>query len=507
MKQYSPSWKISGSLLSFILTYWIIFLNPVINHDGILYLQTADLFLQGDWSGAVNLYPWPFYPLIIAILSKFTSLALESSAHLITALSAAMLTYVFLVLLQEIDREKTVPFFIAVFVIVFFSELNETRNLIVREHGYWSFYLLALLLFLRFYRLPTIFYGLGWNMCMIIATLFRIEGLVFLVLLPVLFLLRKDLRLLTRCRQFLAANCLTMGLVLGGLLLFFTGLLPEWLNSSRLTDPLFFLNRLQDALGGGLAENAAVIEDEILNKYSGDAAIWAALAIPLIIIGLALIKALTPLYAVLLCWQPGRNISRLRNLEGAVFLWAVFLNLLIFVVVTLARYFLFERFVLPLVFLLLLVLCFTLAALYARWKKEGGRQQPWRKKWIYYLLCLLLIVNSGEALFHLPGDSKRYLKTAGIWLRENVDQDARIFTNNIKLRFYSGKLDNEDLPAHEIIAEESLRNWLREEYDYYALWLDHRSSLSGDEVDTLMGGGPLHRFANNRGDQVLIYRR
>ncbi len=493
-------------MLSFTLSYWIIVLNPVINYDGILYLQTADRFLQGDWGGGLSLYAWPFYSLIVAAVSTITSLNLESSAHLITAFSAAMLTYVFLSIVDELDKEGIIPFFIAAFVIVFFSELNETRNMIIRGHQYWAFYLLAIFCFLRFYKTAALRYGIGWNCSILIATLFRIEGIVFLLILPFVLLFCRYWKWAIRVRNFLAAHLLNMAVCLALLGLYWAGADLGWFFKSRLVSLLSFVERFWAALAGGLADNVDVIQGSVLNIYSEDAAVWVALLIPGIIIIMALVNALTPLYTLLLCRRPGRVIAHLKGREGTVLIWVMALNLLIFVVATLVHYYFFERYVMPLVFILLFLLSFDLAVVFHNYRGRV-RGRPHRRKWVYYLLALILVANSGEALIHLPGDSKRYLKIAGVWLKQNVSEDATIFTNNIKLRFYSGRLDNGNLPAHEMITVEKVRVWKEGNYDYLAFWVDHRGKVSVSYINELIGYKPIQKFSNREDDFVLIYRK
>lgn len=500
--------KILASLISFALCYWLIFLDPVINLDGILYMRVADQFLQGNWARAFDLYPWPFYSLVIAAVSKVTFLGLEASAHLITASCAALLTYVFISMIHELDRDKTVPFVIASFVIVFFSELNETRAMVIRGHGYWSFYLLAILCFSRFYRLPRPSYAWGWNLSMIIATLFRIEGLVFLLLLPLALLFRQGWSIKAKLKHFLTAHLLTLTGCFGILVLYLAGLDMGWLAKSRLSEPLSSIQQFWAALSGGVAEHAAIIEDRLLNKYSADAAIWVALIIPVIISILTFIKALTPIYTLILCWKPGRSLSRLQAWAKPALLWVVFLNLLIVAVAVLNRYFYTERFVMPLVLILLLIIGFTLSALYDSWRQNGGRQQSWPRKGVYYAIVLILIANSGEALVNDAGHvSKKYLKDAGNWLQRNTAEDARIFTNNVRVSFYNGDLENTRRRPKTMITADRLKKWSKGDYDYLALWVEHHDELSENEVSGRMGEKPLQRFANDEGDQVLIYRQ
>ena len=53
--------RFSAAMVSLLLSAWCVYLDNVVNNDGILYLRGAELIADGDWQGAVELYKWPFY--------------------------------------------------------------------------------------------------------------------------------------------------------------------------------------------------------------------------------------------------------------------------------------------------------------------------------------------------------------------------------------------------------------------------------------------------------------
>ena len=69
-------------------------------------------------------------------------------------------------------------------VILLSHELNSVREYIIRDHGFWTFYLSSLFFLLRFFKKPIKSYALGFSLSLAIATLFRVEGSLFLLFLP-----------------------------------------------------------------------------------------------------------------------------------------------------------------------------------------------------------------------------------------------------------------------------------------------------------------------------------
>ena len=139
--------RLAAALVSLLLSAWCIFLDDVINNDGILYLRTADLIGRGEWQTAVESYKWLFYPLLIAALDKLTGIGLELSAHVLNAGFTALTVAAFISLIRELGGSRSAITAAAVLVLLF-PGLNEYRSFVIRDAGFLAFYMLALLLFM-----------------------------------------------------------------------------------------------------------------------------------------------------------------------------------------------------------------------------------------------------------------------------------------------------------------------------------------------------------------------
>ena len=207
--------RIPATIISFFLSAWSVFLDDVLNNDGILYVRVADLLVHGEWDIAFNLYKWPFYSLLIAVTGQVTGFSLEYSAHLLNAVLAALIIVCFISLVREVGGDsKTVV--AAAFVVLLYPGINEYRSFIGRDAGYIAFYLLSLLLFFKYANSPRFGYAIGWASSIFIAALFRIEGFLFLLILPLLYQWRKITTLPARLMLIITmiGACLVSGLIM-----------------------------------------------------------------------------------------------------------------------------------------------------------------------------------------------------------------------------------------------------------------------------------------------------
>ena len=495
-------------LLSLVVSAWSIFNDDVINDDGILYLQSAQYFLNGDWSAAFSFYRWPFFPLLIAFIAQLTGLEPESAAYISNVLFSVITSVVFVALVRAFGGAgKTL--LIAGLVIALHPYLLESRADIVRDHGYWAFYLLSILLFYLFYQTPKMSLALAWCAAMIIATLFRLEGVIFLLLLPAILLLRPATGTGLRCKYFIQAHLLTAIILLGLLGWIISSASFDQQHTGRLYDLITRFNELVIALNTGLAEKTQTLRDSVLNAWSKQYAPHALLGVILMLLLVKFVKVLSPVYFVLLFVSSLRDRFQPPAGTITILIWLGLLNLMVILVFFLPLFFISGRHLVALALICMTIIPFILASIHDRWQR---RPLPARHKWSFAVLLLALLIMAGDGLFSLHGSSKIYVRDAGLWLREHVPADASLYTNHQKVHYYSGRWMDEEpyadmaSSADQALDEQMLRTWKKERsYEYLALWID-RSSPMRSKVSDLLQLEPLARFENERHNSVLIYR-
>ncbi len=213
-----------AAIISLLLSGWIAYREILINPDAICYLQSAAVIGAGGLRKAMNLCAqaqWPFYSVLIFSLGMLTHLPLLVSAYIWDALFTALSVVTFIAIVRQLGGGRRV-LWLAAFVILMAHQFNSIRQYLIRDHGFLAFYLLSLNLLLRYVATPRWTYAFGWGLSLLFATLFRIEGAVFLVLLPWLCWFLPSFTAWQRVKGFLQLNIISLaaGLAVFGWLIF-----------------------------------------------------------------------------------------------------------------------------------------------------------------------------------------------------------------------------------------------------------------------------------------------
>jgi hypothetical protein len=95
----NPALVLAIVLANLALSAWSLSIDPVINNDGVTYLNLAQMMLDGHWAKAFDAYSWPYYAVFIAATAKVSLLGVENAAFLlntilVTSLSLAVVCIV-----------------------------------------------------------------------------------------------------------------------------------------------------------------------------------------------------------------------------------------------------------------------------------------------------------------------------------------------------------------------------------------------------------------------------
>ncbi|MEO8417917.1 MAG: glycosyltransferase family 39 protein, partial [Methylophilaceae bacterium] len=259
------------TLVSGLVASWLILLEGGrIGDDSVLYLEVARLFSIGAWKDGIALYHWPLYPALITLVHQLTGLNLQYSALLLSVPLYMLASYAFCRLIIEAGGHSKTLWAGA---LLLFSCTYITRDIlpmIMRDQGFWAFYLCSLLFLLRFYKQNRWQDSLLWQVCTIVAVLFRVEGITYLMLLPFIMLTRTECSLRERVKHLAAAQSLT----LLGAVTVILGLLTipslKFSDLGRLDESFTVLQRAYLQLSHGLIDKAHIIGDQVLGSFLSD---------------------------------------------------------------------------------------------------------------------------------------------------------------------------------------------------------------------------------------------
>lgn len=494
--------------ISLLLSLSQILSDPVINKDAIIYIQSAHFIQIGDWQTAGKLYNWLFYPILIAAASSMTNLGLENAAHLLGALFNATTCSLFVLLVHALGGTHRRVLWLAALVVLCFPQFNEYRNMIIRDHGYWACYLAMGLSFVHLYRKFSIpWFGLFFFSALT-ATFFRIEGMVFLLVLS-FFLIWQHRSLYTlKCvaNSSLRSQKCILTIVIIILCCFVFGYFYLWNGAGKLHQFSFLLGKIANS---GQHQTSIDIARDYLNTLTSPkthsenyAGLILAATVASILVG-EILHTTGWFYVGILVLGVFSKKPLLQHDDRKAWTILIGLNLLILATFVLAKFFLTGRYPIALSLTLLLLLPFILEKhLHAFLSHEMA---PKYKKVSYVLFGLFCLVSL-DSLISM-GASKLYLKEAGSWLGNHIGDEQKLFSNHPHITYYA----HQSLNRHpRAISQKQFmtmaQNGKLKKYDFVAIELGRREKEIESQVTKYLNKPPEKEFSNKRGDRVLIYR-
>jgi len=383
--------------------------GSLINRDGILYVEAARIFLEGDFASALANFYWPFFPIAFASLAHLTGLGLEQAGYLLNALFMGGVC----ALLVDIARRRfpDAIWFVAL-VVLALPGLNEYRNELLREYGAWFFSMLALWLAVRFDEKP------GWILAqlilpsLVLAALFRPEALAFFSAIVLWQACSSPAGERFRRVLMIAGPACAIGAIF----------LAYFLNS-----PLYEKSRLSsDVVRFGWRELDLKVEavSAVLPAYASEQVrgilVWGSIAI---IPERFLAKLGIFLLPLLLLAFGGRLADAVKR--NSLFSYAFAAHVLVLSIFVVGVQFLAGR------YLALLYLFSAPVIGYGIWRFVCER--PRWKIPVVALLSVLMFANVVST-----GPAKQHFVDAGNWLAANVQDSPRVYVDSGRTLYYSG---------------------------------------------------------------------
>lgn len=487
---------------SILLSIWLDLRQSLVNPDGICYLISAEA-IQTGISKAMQLCGqahWPFYSILIYSIAKVTHLPFVGAAYILNGFFTCITVAAFILIIKELGGSfKTL--WLAAFVILVAHDFNSVREYIIRDHGFWSFYVISIFLLLHYFRKPHWLTALAWSTSAMIATLFRIEGAIFLLALPCLSLVSFQYPLRRRIIFFFNLNLLT--LLIGIFLL-------AWLFSHP--NPQQMLSKL-----GRLSDIGIQIKDAVslvIDRYqitkvaleqhvlTSDARSHSGLLLFLMLLiwyALSVISSLSIGYVLLILYVGCcKGVSFTTSAYRVLFSYII-INIAITSVFLFEHLFLSRRYLIALTLVGLVWVPFALQHLLSNWHEKFSRR-------MILVSGLFILISALGGILDF-GSSKAFLRKAGDWLADNVPAKASFYTNDYQLIYYSKHFGNEVFKTHIIFRDiKTIAENRWQQYDYLAIRLRKKPEKDITLVLNEISLQPIHIFSNKQGDRVIIFR-
>lgn len=483
----SYSLMVTAGAASLILSLLAILTQDAVNSDGICYLRSAAAVLRLH-TPAMHLCgqgAWPFYQMLIAGVAVLTRLPLPAAAGLLNATFSLGTVLIFVGITFNLTRHTRIRW-LSVAVILTAHHFNAFRPDVIRDHGYWFFYLLSVYWLLHFVDASDFkqrfVSAVFWGFSLFTATLFRLEGAVSLILLPWFVFILPHRTLPQKVGAFFCLN---------SVLLMLLPLTALWLASH----PLQSLGRFdylvsQMTHGGQLLLDhwqvaVGMMKEQVLSVYSApDAAYILALALTAYYI-LGLLDVLTPGGFVLVIYALWRRSAGIAQNKLFVLVACAFVNVILTSFFLAQNFFLARRYMMALSFILMLAVPFALDDLIRQWPK---------RRWPLVLAVLVLAASAAGGL-HRFGPSNSYVRASGEWLALHTAETDRIYSNDEVVLYYAGR------PDRELFRQDRTPNDSLCAYDWLALRLKNHENRTVDSCAVF-----VREFHNRHGGTVRVYR-
>ena len=411
--------------LSLLLSLWLILIEPVINRDAIIYLRTAEAYLHDGLLASFAIFDRPFLSIIMALLHQLTGISLLHSGLVLSAVFYAVLCSAFVSIVRLLGGNRRVQI-IAAIIILSHPMIGADRDSIMRDAPFWAFSLLAFRTLLLYVRQPTLKYNYQWFCFIIIATLFRFEGLFFAVLAP--------LAVFTAASHNIRFQVSLRLLILPLMAIVTTGAAILFIQDTLLPDSHLFPNitsyvgKLR-ALPDGFAQLSRSTADSLLIFSAKEDASIAAIAGLAAILLANLARAIMLPYVVVLIWGKAQHLENIiprqfRYLINAHLIIALFYLGLF----TLSNRFVLERYCHIFTIFVALYLPFLVNAAWA----------PQRKP-LTKILAVLVLVGMSIDVVGSSGHRKIYKRDASQWLISNTPEAATIVSNSKYVAYFGGR--------------------------------------------------------------------
>lgn len=420
-----------GVFLSLLLSPLVYSPGLLVNSDGILYLYVAADIVQQGFSSAFTLYNWPFYSGLIALGHEISNLSYINVAFTLNNIFLATTTLIFITLLKILGGNKRVQW-LGMVVFLTYLGIIDYRGDIFRDYGYWLGFLFQFYCFIQYAQKKRFIWSQLWALSAFFAGLFRIEGIAYLILMPLISFYLPAKSLGERFKSWLSFYTLP---------LFFGGAFLIYLSLDKV-DTIYTListikNLIQHHLSANPLENFKKFQNLILPKQAKDHSAFIILFSGLLAyfcVKLGMLLNILNTY----CIYIGIHLKRVNGFALASIrrVWIAYLSIALLIPLTflLIEFFLSSRYAMTACLLLLLIVPFGIDAILSQYIQKERHNIT--AKIILSLLAISAMFNVASLIY------RQYLSVfispkvqASVWIANHPSLKEGLCSSDAWLAF------------------------------------------------------------------------
>lgn len=428
--------KLSESQLRMIFTLFAAFIacrviyiqHGWVNDDSILYFEVARLFSLGEWKQGLALYNWPLYPATLSLLHQATGASFQLAAQFLNVAFFSITTYSLITIIRLSGGNKLTMLCGALLLFSTKYLTGSVLPMLLRDQGFWAFFLLSIQFFIQFYRSKEISHAILWQLCILIAALFRVEAFSFLILLPLILLSKENS---ARAKTWIYSNVLSLT---GGSLITIVLAFNQELtlnNLGRLRDLLSMLNLSYINITQTFLAKAQIMNEQILGGYLDS---YGMMGIILTMTAILISKCLLSpgwIASLLLLSNWGKSSADIAPDALKITLWIISIAILNAAVILTSNFILSGRYIASLSFIMIVLASFSLANFFRSPKSPHKN-----------ILVIITISFLGLSIINnmLPKNNEyNYEQHAVNWIKEHNKLHAPVYYTTPSTRYYAGE--------------------------------------------------------------------
>ena len=486
-----------ASLASILLTLWAIYVDPIVNPDALLYLSAAEEFSQGNIKNGLAIYKWPFYSILISITHSITGLSVQSSAYFLNACMHVLIVLGFLACVHRLGASKR-TLLIAALIILLFPSLNKYRAFIIRDAGFIAFYLWSIYFLILAIETKKIHCFLWSFLFIICATLFRIEAIAILAIIPwFLLYIYSD----QKYKFFWLC-----GTIFSSIVIFFG--ISIWLfgeYSLHINGDIWgFLSASIQFVADNLDFKLETIRRHILNDFSKQFAPTVLIVSVTVIVIYETLRRLSFIFAYFSWYAIKTKLVLEKKQLRHTFYVLCSIQLALLFLFALINLFLVSRHTLALCLTVLLLAPFSINYFYEKWlSTRSSNEKTFSKFVLPFVACVLLLAG-------LDGldvkSNKLGIKESGVWLEQQVDSSYSLYSNSSLVLHYANRkpayfnLNYNWEETNALLVTNQIFN-----FDYAAILLSENHDASKSYINKQLDREPVSEKLNQDNHLLLIY--
>lgn len=404
-----------------------------INPDTVLYFESARLIALGDFKEAVKVFNWPLYSLCMAGVHKLTTLSIHHSAQVLSIVFFAITTTSFVKIIELGGGNKKTMLAGALILFSSLYIVGDVLEMLMRDQGFWACFLTSLVFFIRFKINNQYRDAFLWQIFAILATLFRIEAIMYLLFLPFLLLIETTHSWQQRISHFIKCNFLN---IIAGFSIILALILSKQLsmkNFGRLQE--VFSSGLFNELTHNLLTKGQIMSEQVLGKYLEE---FAVIGLLLTFIYVIIVKAIATT-GIFNCMLAAYSITQKRLIKPPVakVLKATAIIAIITMGLIITKVFVLSgRYVVALAFVLMIPAAFQFGKLLTQYS-----QNKIQNKQLVAAIYLTLIFMLGSVIKNVwpKAEGYNYLQKSAAWVNANNPQYGSVFFDDLRVQYYAKK--------------------------------------------------------------------